>query len=124
MSFHRDKSEENPFLLGVTIEIPALRKAGYALASFGSEVLSTSTERPGAEERYDMTSEGVKMPDVVIEGAEEAVAQSAAGMEGEYEGDGARRVWDERARRMREGALGSLASCWRKAVPTPPTPVD
>lgn len=30
-----------------------------------------------------MTSAGLKVPDVVIEGAEEAVAQSAAGMAGE-----------------------------------------
>lgn len=71
-----------------------------------------------------MTSAGVRVPDEVIEGAEEAVAQSAAGMAGEYDGVGASRVWDERARRIREGALGSLESCWRKAVPTPPTPVD
>lgn len=51
MSFHKDKSEEKAFLLGVTIDIPAFRNSGYVLASFGSEVLSTRIDRPGADER-------------------------------------------------------------------------
>jgi hypothetical protein len=48
MSFHNDKSDEKAFLLGVTMEIPARRKSGYALARDGSEVLSTRIEWPGA----------------------------------------------------------------------------
>jgi hypothetical protein len=51
ISFHSERSEEKPFLFGVTMEMPLRRKTGYELASAGSLVLSTRMERPGAEER-------------------------------------------------------------------------
>lgn len=70
-----------------------------------------------------MISEALRAPDLVRDGAADAVCQSAAGIAGEYEGVGERSVWEERARRTRDGELGSLASCWRNAVPTPPTPI-
>lgn len=82
MSFHNDRSEENPFLFGVTMEMPFLRKVGYALARAGSEVLSTKTERPGAEERYEAISSTDRAPALVIDGVDWAVAQSPGAMEG------------------------------------------
>ena len=122
MSFHSDRSEEKPFLLGVTMEIPACRNCGYALASAGSEVLSTSTERPGTEVRCEMISDGLNGPDLVRPAVEEAVCQSAGGMAGENDGAGDKRVCDERASRTMDGALGRRDNCFKNAVPTPPTP--
>ena len=89
-----------------------------------SEVLSTRIARPGVEARYVAISSAGRAPALVSEGAAEAVAQSAAGMAGEYAGVGARRVCEERARRTSLGALGRRASWERNAVPTPPTPVQ
>lgn len=62
--------------------MPALRKTGYELASVGSLVLSTRMERPGAEDRYEAISGGLRGPDLVSEGDSEADFQSAAGMVG------------------------------------------
>lgn len=88
-----------------------------------SEVLSTKMARPGAEARYVAISSAGRAPALVSEGAAEAVAQSAAGMAGEYAGAGESSVCEERARRTSLGALGRRASWERNAVPTPPTPV-
>src|SRR4051812_5399011 len=83
MSFHRDRSSENPFLLGVTTDTPFLRNVGYWRARLMSEVLSTRMARPGAEARYVAISSAWRAPFLVKDGVAEAVAQSAAGMAGE-----------------------------------------
>jgi hypothetical protein len=51
ISFHRDRSSEKPFLLGVTIEMHFFRNVGYWRARLMSEVLSTRIARPGADAR-------------------------------------------------------------------------
>lgn len=114
---------ENPFLLGVTMEIPCFRNAGYACARTRLEVLSIRMARPEAEERYVAISSGRNASTVVTEGAAAAVSQSRNGIGGEYDGVGANRVFDERESRTSRGAFGIFASCSSNAVPTPPTPV-
>lgn len=59
----------------------------------------------------------------MIAGVDWAECQSLAAMVGVKEGVGERRVWVDRARRMSWGAFGRWESWFRKAEPTPPTPV-
>lgn len=106
MSFHSAKSEEKAFLFGVTIEMPLRRKTGYELANFGSDVLSTSTERPGVEERYEASSSTDNEAVLVTDGVDNAASQPPVAMGGEYAGAGERRVCVDRARRTSCGALG------------------
>lgn len=100
MSFHNDKSEENPFLLAVTTDTPFLRKIGYACARRRSDVLSTRIARPGAAARYAAISSGERTPALINDGVAAAFDQFVAGMQGEYAGVGATRDCDERASRM------------------------
>lgn len=121
--FQSPMSPENPFLFGVTIEIPLLRIIGYARAISGFEVLSIRIAGPGAAARYSAISYGLRLPLCIRKSFCIADFQLDIGIDGEYSGKGAKSVRDDRARRTRLGGVWSFPSCSKNAFPTTPTPV-
>lgn len=122
MAFQRARLEEKAFLLGVTMLMPWVRKAGYASATSWLLVLSTRTRLSGSSARNLRVW-------VVVRGGEVDASRSCSQVERE---SGvvrwvARRLLLEREMRTREmlGNFWPRAESWeRKWRPTPPAPGD